>query len=187
MSTWQIVWEAVASDFADLDAAKSAGIGVRLLLAAVFGGLIGFERQWKGKAAGLRTHMLVALGAALFVVSQYDGTPDSGSRVVQGVAAGVGFLGAGAILKDQHDTVKGLTTAADIWLTAAIGVTAGMGRGATALLATALALIILALLPRLEGWAGLSPHPDHNPQSPESHPTEAPKPGTSTSSRRRGT
>src|SRR5258708_5458982 len=99
MSTWQIMWDAVASDFTDLDAARSARIGIRLLIAALFGGVIGFERQWKGKRAGLRTHMLVSLGAALFVVSQYDGTPDSGSRVVQGVAAGVGFLGAGAILK----------------------------------------------------------------------------------------
>jgi putative Mg2+ transporter-C (MgtC) family protein len=188
MSTWQIMWEAVASDFTDLDAARSARIGVRLLMAAVFGGLIGFERQSHGKRAGLRTHMLVALGAALFVVSQYDGTPDSGSRVVQGIAAGIGFLGAGAILKDQHDTVKGLTTAADIWLTAAIGVTAGLGRGSTALLATVLALVILAVLPRCEKWAGLSPPSDHDPTGPQpSQPPEAPKPGAATSSRRRGT
>ena len=179
MSTWQAVWEAVASDFADLDAARSARIGVRLLLAAAFGGLIGFERQWRGKAAGLRTHMLVALGAALFVVSQYDGTPDSGSRVVQGIAAGIGFLGAGAILKDSrdaHETVKGLTTAADIWLTAAIGVTAGLGRGATALLATVLALVILAVLPRVEDWTGINPHPDHDAPPPEpSKPDRAKK------------
>ena len=183
MSTWQAMWEAIASDFVDLDAARSARIGVRLLMAAVFGGLIGFERQWRGKPAGLRTHMLVALGAALFVVSQYDGTPDSGSRVIQGVAAGVGFLGAGAIIKDQQHSVKGLTTAADIWLTAAIGVAAGLGRGATALLATALALVILAVLPRIEGWAGIATHPDN--ESPP--PPEAPKPDTATSSRRRKT
>jgi putative Mg2+ transporter-C (MgtC) family protein len=179
MSTWQMMWEAVASDFTDLDAARSARIGVRLLVAAVFGGLIGLERQWKGKRAGLRTHMLVALGAALFVISmQPDGSPDAGSRVVQGVAAGIGFIGAGAILKDQHDSVKGLTTAADIWLTAAIGVMVGLGRGSTALLATVLALVILAALPRFEKWIGLSPPSTNEPDLPhESNPLEVPKPG----------
>jgi putative Mg2+ transporter-C (MgtC) family protein len=187
MSTWQAMWEAVASDFVDLDAARSARIGVRLLMAAVFGGLIGFERQWRGKAAGLRTHMLVALGAALFVVSQFDGTPDSGSRVVQGVAAGVGFLGAGAILKDQQHAVKGLTTAADIWLTAAVGVAAGLGRGSTALLATVLALLILAVLPPLEEWTGIATRSENESNPPPEHPPEAPKPDTATSSRRRRT
>ena len=177
MSTWQIMWEAAAGDFADLDAARFARIGVRLLMAALFGGLIGFERQWKGKRAGLRTHMLVSLGAALFVLSQPDGSPDAGARVVQGIAAGIGFLGAGAILKDQHDVVKGLTTAADIWLTAAIGVTAGLGHGATALLTTVLALVILGVLPRFEKWAGLDAHPEHEPKpSHEGSPPEPPKP-----------
>lgn len=178
MSTLQIMWEAAASNFADLDAAPSARVGVRLLMAALFGGVIGFERQWKGKRAGLRTHMLVSLGAALFVLSQPDSSPDAVSRVVQGVAAGIGFLGAGAILKDQKDTVKGLTTAADIWLTAAIGVTAGLGRGSTALLTTVLALVILAVLPRFEKWAGVTPDSAHESHAPhESKPPEPPKPG----------
>jgi putative Mg2+ transporter-C (MgtC) family protein len=163
MNTWQVMWEAVASDFQDLDAARAARIGTRLLMAAVFGGLIGFERQWKGKRAGLRTHMLVALGAALFVILPHAAdSPDATSRVIQGVAAGIGFLGAGAIVKDARDTVKGLTTAADIWLTAAIGVAAGLGRGSTALLTTALALVILAVLPRFERWA--------SPESPKTAP-----------------
>lgn len=188
MDTWQAMWEAVASDFVDLDAARSARIGARLLMAAAFGGLIGFERQWRGKPAGLRTHMLVALGAALFVVSQVDGTPDSGSRVIQGIAAGIGFLGAGAILKDQQHSVKGLTTAADIWLTAAIGVVAGLGRGSTAFLATMLALIILAVIPRIEMWAGIVVHPENESNPPPAeHPPEAPKPDTAPSSRRRKT
>jgi putative Mg2+ transporter-C (MgtC) family protein len=91
--------------------------------------------------------------------------------VIQGVAAGIGFLGAGAIVKDARDTVKGLTTAADIWLTAAIGVAAGLGRGATALLATALALVILALLPRFERWGFRAPTPT-DPNQP--NPTPAP-------------
>jgi putative Mg2+ transporter-C (MgtC) family protein len=158
MSTWQAMWDAVASDFSDLDAVRAARIGTRLLIAAVCGGVIGFDRQRKRKPAGLRTHMLVALGAALFVVSQHPAeSPDAASRVVQGIAAGIGFLGAGAILKDARETVHGLTTAADIWLTAAIGVAAGMGRGSTALLTTVLALVILAILPRFERWACPAP------------------------------
>jgi len=179
MQTWQAICEAIASDFEDLDAARAARIGVRLLIAAVFGGAIGFERQWKGKAAGLRTHMLVALGAALFVAANHPhASPDSASRVIQGIVAGVGFLGAGAILKDQHDTVKGLTTAADIWLTAAIGVAAGLGQGSLALLTTVLALVILAILPRFEKWTGLSHPPGHESNSPQtSNPPEPPKSG----------
>jgi putative Mg2+ transporter-C (MgtC) family protein len=176
MQTWQALWEAIASDFTDLDAVRAARIGVRLVIAAVFGGVIGFERQWKGKPAGLRTHMLVALGSALFVVS-HDPTasPDAVSRVIQGIAAGVGFLGAGAIMKEQREMVKGLTTAADIWLTAAIGVAAGLGRGSTALLTTVLAMVILALLPRFEGWIfRSSPNSAHESTPPESTP---PKPG----------
>ena len=153
-------------------------IAARLILASLLGGVIGFEREWRQRPAGLRTHMLVALGAALFVVSQYDGTPDAGSRVVQGVAAGIGFLGAGAILKDQQHSVKGLTTAADIWLTAAIGVAAGLGRGSTALLATVLALVILAVLPRFEEWTGIAVHSEHGSNAPPADkPPEPPKPG----------
>lgn len=170
MNLLERMWDAVASDFGDLDAARAARIGTRLVIAVVFGGLIGFERQWRGKSAGLRTHMLVALGAALFVVSQHFGssTPDAASRAVQGVAAGIGFLGAGVIMKDARATVHGMTTAADIWLTAAIGVLAGLGYGSTALLATALALVILAVLPRLERLAGINPpeHSDNPPQPP---------------------
>jgi putative Mg2+ transporter-C (MgtC) family protein len=176
MSTWQAMWDAVAGNFGDLDAASAARVGTRLLAAAVFGGAIGFERQRKGKPAGLRTHMLVALGAALFVVAVHPtASPDAASRVIQGVAAGVGFLGAGAILKDSRETVRGLTTAADIWLTAAIGVTAGMGRGATALLTTALALVILAILPRFERWAG--PAPPNKIGEPHTPDKEQARPG----------
>jgi putative Mg2+ transporter-C (MgtC) family protein len=179
MSTLQVMWEAVASDFSDLDAARAARVGTRLLMAAVFGGAIGFERQWKGKAAGLRTHMLVSLGAALFVVlPSASDSPDAVSRVIQGIAAGIGFLGAGAILKEQkndRERVKGMTTAADIWLTAAIGVAAGLGRGATALLATLLALLILAILPRFERWATpKKPNAAPAPGEPPAPPNPAP-------------
>jgi len=157
-SWWQQIGETIASEFSDLpDAEQATRVMVRLLLAALLGGLLGIEREQKGKAAGVRTHMLVAMGAALFVlVSQQAGMLSADlSRVVQGVVAGIGFLGAGTILKghvrdhSDEEQVKGLTTAAGIWLTAAIGVAAGMGREATAVLSTLLALGILALVPRL--------------------------------------
>ena len=126
---------------------------VRLLIAAAAGGLLGAEREAVGKAAGLRTHMLVALGAALFVliVTAHGQEGDVG-RVIQGVAAGIGFIGAGTILKEpDKERVTGLTTAANVWLTAAIGASAGVGTIWLALTTTALAWIILNVLPKLEG------------------------------------
>ncbi len=157
-SWWQQVGETIAAEFSDLpDAEQATRVMVRLTLAALLGGLLGIEREQKGKAAGVRTHMLVAMGSAMFVlVSQQSGmiTADL-SRVIQGVIAGIGFLGAGTILKGHikgnadEEQVKGLTTAAGIWLTAAIGVAAGMGRESTAVLSTLLALAILSVVPRL--------------------------------------
>jgi putative Mg2+ transporter-C (MgtC) family protein len=157
-SWWQQVGETIAAEFSDLpDAEQATRVMVRLTLAALLGGLLGIEREQKGKAAGVRTHMLVAMGSAMFVlVSQQSGmiTADL-SRVIQGVIAGIGFLGAGTILKGHikgnadEEQVKGLTTAAGIWLTAAIGVAAGMGRESTAVLSTLLALGILSVVPRL--------------------------------------
>jgi putative Mg2+ transporter-C (MgtC) family protein len=145
---WQEVAATVASEFSDVpDAAQVTRIVLRLLLAALLGGLLGIEREQAGKAAGVRTHMLVSLGAALFVlVPQQAGIGEADlSRVIQGVIAGVGFLCAGTILKTGEHHVKGLTTAAGIWLTAAIGIAAGMGREMTAVLSTLLALGILSL------------------------------------------
>ncbi len=160
---WQQISQTIVSEFSDLpDAGEVTRILLRLTLAAVLGGLLGIEREQKGKAAGVRTHMLVAMGAALFVLlSQQAGMPPSDlSRVVQGIIAGIGFLGAGTILKgDDEEKVKGLTTAAGIWLTAAIGVAAGMGRESTAVLSTLLALAILALMPRL---VGMLDKPNHS-------------------------
>lgn len=151
-SSWlQQVADTVAAEFSDLtDAAQATRVVLRLSLAALLGGLVGLERERKGKAAGVRTHMLVAMGSALFVlVAQQSGMDRADlSRVLQGVIAGVGFLGAGTILKiGDEEKVKGLTTAAGIWLTAAIGVAAGMGREAMALLSALLALTILSLVP----------------------------------------
>ena len=150
--TWEEVWGTVREEFTDIgDGAGIVRIVVRLLVAVVLGGVLGWERESVGAPAGLRTHMLVSLGSALFVLIplQAGMKMEDLSRVLQGVTAGIGFLGAGAILKqrDRND-VRGLTTAASIWLTAALGVAAGMGREATALLSTLFALVILAILRR---------------------------------------
>ena len=153
---WQEVWQTLQSEFADIgDARQLTQITLRLLIAAILGGILGFEREQKGKAAGVRTHMLVAMGAALFVlVPQMSGSQaDAMSRVVQGVIAGIGFLGAGTILKGkEEDTgqhVKGLTTAAGLWMTAAIGVAAGLGKESIAVLSTVLALLVFSVMPRI--------------------------------------
>ena len=124
---------------------------VRLLLAAILAGILGMERESQGKAAGLRTHMLVALGAALLVlVVAPVGVAAEISRVIQGIAAGIGFIGAGSILKHvDRDQVTGLTTAASIWMTAAIGVAAAIGTIWFSLFATAIAWIILDVVDRL--------------------------------------
>jgi putative Mg2+ transporter-C (MgtC) family protein len=143
----------IQQEFSDIpDLAGLTRIVIRLTMAVVLGGILGYERERRGMAAGLRTHMLVALGAAMFVMvpAQAGMEVADMSRVLQGVIAGIGFLGAGAIIKLQTEhEIKGLTTAASIWLTAAIGVAAGMGRETTAVLSTVLALIILSMLRRL--------------------------------------
>ena len=150
---WSRIVNTVGAEFSDVaDVEQITRLLVRLLLAAVLGGVLGYEREKKGKAAGVRTHMLVAMGAALFVLVPQQGGMQLGdmSRVIQGVIAGIGFLGAGAIIKsDSEENVQGLTTAAGVWMTAAIGVACGLGRESTAVLGTLLALAVLALVPRL--------------------------------------
>ncbi len=148
---WEVILATTAGEFSDLpDLEQATRIVVRLGMAGLLGGLLGWEREHRGKAAGVRTHMLVSMGAALFVlVAEQEGiAPADNSRVLQGIIAGVGFLGAGTILKsDGAHQIRGLTTAAGIWLTAAIGVAAGLGREATALLSTLMALLVLAAEP----------------------------------------
>ena len=114
----------------------------RLVLAAVLGGLIGAEREWRGKVAGTRTHLLVALGAALMVLVSrhgFGGTGDPG-RVAAQIVSGIGFLGAGAIMVDRH-SVHGLTTAAGIWVAAGIGMATAAGLYALAVATTVLSLL----------------------------------------------
>ena len=128
-------------------------VTMRLFVAALLGGVLGFERERKGKAAGLRTHMLVALGTALFTIAPLEAgmTIADLSRVLQGIATGVGFIGAGTILKlTEQEEIKGLTTAASIWLTAAIGMAVGAGSLWLPILGAIFALIILSTLGYIE-------------------------------------
>jgi putative Mg2+ transporter-C (MgtC) family protein len=155
-TVWQQITTALAAEFSDItDVSDLVRITVRLSLAALLGALLGIEREAKGKAAGVRTHMLVAVSCALFVlVPQMSGTATADmTRVIQGVIAGIGFLGAGTIIKGRDDeNVRGLTTAAGIFMTAAIGISAGLGREATALLSTLLALAIFGVAPIIVNW-----------------------------------
>ncbi|HDS1735439.1 MgtC/SapB family protein [Pseudomonas sp. BP8] len=154
-TVWETVWETIQAEFADVtNEQEVTRILLRLLMAALLGAVLGFEREHKGKSAGVRTHMLVSLGAALFVLAPSMAGADAQalSRVIQGIVAGIGFLGAGTILKGNGKDpshVKGLTTAAGLWMTAAIGTAAGMGREATALISTVMALLVLSTMPML--------------------------------------
>ena len=143
-------WNTIVQEFSDLGSPEDlTRVFVRLLVAVVLGGIMGYERETVGASAGLRTHMLVSLGAALFVLIPLQAGMEIGdvSRVLQGVTAGIGFIGAGAIIKHTSDNdIKGVTTAASVWLTAAVGIAAGMGREATAVVSALFALIILSLL-----------------------------------------
>ncbi|GAA0837844.1 MAG: methyltransferase [Cupriavidus sp.] len=151
---WGDIYGTLRAEFADVpDVKELTRLLLRLSLAIVLGGLIGYEREAAGKPAGLRTHMLVAMGTALFVlVPLQAGVPlVDMSRVLQGLISGIGFLGAGAIIKlDSEKDVRGLTTAASIWTVAAIGVACGMGRESTAVIATLFGLAILQLLYRVK-------------------------------------
>jgi putative Mg2+ transporter-C (MgtC) family protein len=133
--------------------ASVAGIVIRLVVAAVLGGLIGVEREWVGKAAGLRTHMLVSLGAALFILApaEIGLTQRELGSIIQGIAVGIGFVGAGSILKrSDREEIQGLTTAASIWLTAAIGVAAAVAPLWLPVISAVLALVILNVLGAME-------------------------------------
>jgi putative Mg2+ transporter-C (MgtC) family protein len=132
-------------------------VTLRLLAALVIGTAIGLQRELTHKPAGLRTHMLVALGTALFVVGAIESGMhvDSVSRIVQGLATGIGFLGGGAILKLTNEReIHGLTTAAGIWMTAAASAAAGLGQVAVALIGTLLGLLVLGLFRKLEKELG---------------------------------
>ncbi len=126
---------------------------LRLGAAVLAGAVIGFDREVRRKPAGLRTMALVALGSAVFVVATATAsTVDSASRVIQGVITGVGFLGAGSIIRGRtEESVRGLTTAASIWLAAAVGVACGLALWPVVLIASSFGLLILVLEP-LDRW-----------------------------------
>ena len=121
---------------------------IRVIAATLLGALVGFQRERVGKPAGLRTHMLVSLGTAVVVLacSASGMNMDGQSRVIQGIVTGIGFIGAGSILKvSEEKDIRGLTTAAGLWLTAAVGVSCGLGTIGIAIIACILALIVLGL------------------------------------------
>jgi len=123
---------------------------VRLVAAALLGAVIGYEREFRGKGAGVRTHMLVAVGACLFMLISKYGFGDSArfdaARVAAGVVSGIGFLGGGLIIKSKSNLITGLTTAAGLWVTGAIGLGAGSGMVLMAVVSTALVLLCLEII-----------------------------------------
>jgi len=128
----------------------SLEIVLRLALAAGLGAALGLEREWRQKPAGLRTNILIALGAALFTILSLRLGTDTG-RIAAQVVTGIGFLGAGAILRSGQ-SVHGMTTAATIWVNAAIGMAAGAGEFEMATVATVVTLLVLVVLPPIEGF-----------------------------------
>ncbi len=141
-----------------IDPSSFGGQGVVTLLAVLLGGLIGLERQWHGNPAGLRTHILVCVGSTILTITSVEiglgvrgGMRGDPGHIAAQIVSGIGFLGAGAILRDGV-TVRGLTSAASIWATAAIGITLGASPrlGELAILTTGIVLVTLTLVQRLE-------------------------------------
>jgi putative Mg2+ transporter-C (MgtC) family protein len=147
----EILWEELTSGLPDRR--HLVHVLIRLTAATVLGAAVGFQREKAGKPAGLRTHMLVCVGTAVFVLacSGVGMSSDGISRVIQGLVTGIGFLGAGTILKlNEERDIQGLTTAAGVWMTAAIGVAVGLGSLGVALLSTLFSLMILVFALPLE-------------------------------------
>ena len=146
-----IFWEELTSGLPDMR--QLVHVLIKLTAATLLGAVVGFQRERAGKPAGLRTHMLVTLGTAVFVLacSAVGMGADPLSRVIQGIVTGIGFIGAGSILKlDRERDIQGLTTAAGVWMTAAVGVAVGLGSLGVALLSTIFTLIILSFAKRFE-------------------------------------
>ena len=137
------------------DRRRLAVIVIRLLAATILGAIVGLQRERAGKPAGLRTHMLVCIATAMVVLagSGVGMTTEGLSRVIQGIVTGIGFVGAGSILKlSREHEIKGLTTAAGLFMTAAIGVSSGVGAVGLAIIGTTLTVIVLALEGVEEAW-----------------------------------
>lgn len=153
MSALQIILSTLQSEIESFwELEQTTRVVWRMAMALALGAAIGWDRERRDAEAGLRTHMLVALGAALFVLVPLEAgmNDEQLSRVVQGLVSGIGFLGAGAVLKDSDEgRIHGLTTAATIWATAAVGIAAGLGHTGTAAIATVFMLLVLVWLRRL--------------------------------------
>ncbi|MFT3726974.1 MAG: MgtC/SapB family protein [Terricaulis sp.] len=143
----------VAVDFGD--------IALRLTAAVLVGGVIGFDREWRGKAVGVRTLGLVALGAALLAISTVHYAPfavDTAAQsrvmqgVIQGVMTGIGFIGAGAVLKGPGQQAHGLTTAATVWVTAALGIACALATWSIVWIGVALTILVLVVLRPIDDW-----------------------------------
>jgi len=140
------LWHELTNGFPDRE--RFVILLVRLFAAVLLGAVVGIEREKAGKPAGLRTHMLVSLGTAVVVIACADAgmSLDGLSRVIQGIVTGIGFIGAGTILKlNEQREIQGLTTAAGLWMTAAIGVAVGLGILGVALIGTLVTVLILVL------------------------------------------
>jgi putative Mg2+ transporter-C (MgtC) family protein len=122
----------------------------RLLLAVVIGGLVGLEREMRRKPAGFRTNILIGLGCAVFTIISMSISPSNPDRIAANIVTGVGFLGAGAIMREQSGSVHGITTAATAWMNAALGTAAGAGQYTLAIIGGAITLAVLAILGPIE-------------------------------------
>lgn len=154
-----ILWQELSLGLHDTQ--QLTRVLIRLIAAMLLGGAVGVQRESTRKPAGLRTHVLVSVATAAFIIacSASGMSSDGISRVIQGIVTGIGFIGAGTILKlSQEHAIKGLTTAASVWMTAAIGVIVGLGGLGIALMVTVLALTILSLA-RLEHSIEHGKHP----------------------------
>jgi putative Mg2+ transporter-C (MgtC) family protein len=151
----ELLWQELTAGLPD--ARQLAIVIIRVIAATVLGAIVGIEREKAGKPAGLRTHILVSLGTAVVVLtcSASGMDMDGLSRVIQGIVTGIGFIGAGSILKlNEERDIRGLTTAAGLWMTGAIGVAAGLGALGVAFIGTILALIVLTLQRVMESRGG---------------------------------
>jgi putative Mg2+ transporter-C (MgtC) family protein len=141
-----LLWQELTTGFPDRT--RLAVVVIRVIAAVLLGGFLGIERERTGKPAGFRTHILVCLGTALVVLActEVKMSVDGLSRVVQGIVTGIGFIGAGSILKlSEQREIKGLTTAAGLWMTAIIGISVGLGALGLAVIGTLLTLLVLGL------------------------------------------
>jgi putative Mg2+ transporter-C (MgtC) family protein len=141
-----LLWQELTTGFPDRT--RLAIVLIRVIAAILLGAVLGIERERAGKPAGLRTHMIVCLGTAVVVLActEVNMGLDGLSRVIQGIVTGIGFIGAGTILKlNEQREIQGLTTAAGLWMTAAIGVAVGLGALGLAVIGTVLTLLVLVL------------------------------------------